>query len=268
MPTWIKLLNRWFADGRCKNQTDAPLYVCIGNRSVAHHMEAIGPGVAVSSDLDCSGVIYRADGKATVCGRAGWVTTGPLDWLEEDAKKAADQIRLTNALCGSPYFERMAYGMLAYRVRCELVGNSPAVPNGWFAGTRGRALQIEEFQIDVLCPDIELSCMAHFEGTGDTPWQPSGTPMGAHDVSRRLEGFAIQLIRGGDRFDVLYMGHVENVGDTEWYGNGEFCGTRGEDLRIEGMNILLAEKKGVLVGADLHLHGIQEYPEEVRCSPL
>ena len=43
MSTWINLLNDWFADGRCKNRTGAPLSVCVSNRSVAHHIEILRP---------------------------------------------------------------------------------------------------------------------------------------------------------------------------------------------------------------------------------
>jgi hypothetical protein len=268
MSTWIKLLKDWFDEGRCKNRTGAPLYACVGSRSVPHHIEALRPGEVVEPGLDCSGVMYADDENAQVCGRAGWVMQAPTEWLGRDVEEAARQIRLTNILCGSPYFERMAYGMLAYRVRCEMIGDSSAVPNGWFAGTRGRALQLEGYQIDVLSPDIELSSMAHFDETGDTPWQPSETVMGMHEEPRRLEGFAVQLTRGGDRFDVLYMAHVSWVGDTEWYANGEFCGTRGEDRQIEGINIVLAAKGGGLVGEGVKLQGIQEYPEGVRFTPL
>ncbi len=43
MSTWINLLNDWLADRRCKNRTEAPLHVCVGNRSMAHHIEVLCP---------------------------------------------------------------------------------------------------------------------------------------------------------------------------------------------------------------------------------
>ncbi len=49
MPTWINLLNDWFAAGRCKKRTGAALYGCAGFRSVAHHIEILCPEEVVST---------------------------------------------------------------------------------------------------------------------------------------------------------------------------------------------------------------------------
>jgi hypothetical protein len=85
--------------------------------------------------------------------------------------------------------------------------------------------------------------MAHLEDDGDVGPKYLGEFIGTRGQSRRLEGFAIEVVgEYADRFDVYYQAHLQGHGDTGWNKNGEFCGTRGRSRRLEAMAVFIAEK--------------------------
>jgi Clostridial hydrophobic W len=109
-----------------------------------------------------------------------------------------------------------------------------------FAGTRGQAKGIEGFQILLAnpIPGLQLECMAHLAGIGDTPWTSASQFIGTRGENRRLEGFAIRL-SGPEaaKYQVCYTAHIQNVGDHPTCTNGQYCGTRAQSLRIEAMKV-------------------------------
>lgn len=114
-----------------------------------------------------------------------------------------------------------------------------------FAGSRGKALRLEAFQINIEppVPGLSLRYMAHVSGIGDTPWLEEGQLAGARGQGRRVEGFAIELTGpAATNYDVFYMGHIQNVGDTAVLSNGQYCGTRGKNLRVEAMKVWIKAK--------------------------
>ena len=114
-----------------------------------------------------------------------------------------------------------------------------------FAGTRGKALRIEGFAINIQPPisDLSLEYMAHIEGVGDTPWTSEGEFLGDRGQGKRIEGFAIRLTGAkADTYNVYYVAHIQNIGDSAVCFNGDYCGTRGQGLRIEGVKVWLQKK--------------------------
>ena len=114
-----------------------------------------------------------------------------------------------------------------------------------FAGSRGKALRLEAFQINIEppVPGLSIRYMAHVSGIGDTPWLEEGQLAGARGQGRRVEGFAIELAGpAANNYDVFYMGHIQNVGDTAVLSNGQYCGTRGKSLRVEAMKVWIKSK--------------------------
>ena len=114
-----------------------------------------------------------------------------------------------------------------------------------FAGTRGQALRIEGFAIEIepSIPGLSLEYMAHIEGIGDTPWTQEGQFLGHRGAGKRLEGFAIRLTGdGANQYNIYYVAHIENMGDSSVCFNGDYCGTRGQGLRVEGIKVWLQKK--------------------------
>ncbi|MCU0543738.1 MAG: hypothetical protein MUE44_16410 [Oscillatoriaceae cyanobacterium Prado104] len=109
-----------------------------------------------------------------------------------------------------------------------------------YAGTKGKGLRVEGFQINLEPPisGLKVEYMAHVEGVGDTPWMGEGELAGFRSQAKRIEGFAVRL-SGPEaaKYDVFYSAHIQNIGDTEVSSNGAYCGTRGKALRIEGIKV-------------------------------
>jgi uncharacterized protein YjdB len=112
-----------------------------------------------------------------------------------------------------------------------------------YAGSKGRGLRVEGFQINIdpPIPGLNVEYMAHVEGVGDTPWLSEGELAGFRGQAKRIEGFAVRLSGSqADKYDVFYSAHIQNIGDTDVSSNGEYCGTRGKALRIEGIKVWIA----------------------------
>ncbi|MCT7984161.1 hypothetical protein NG796_12730 [Laspinema sp. A4] len=114
-----------------------------------------------------------------------------------------------------------------------------------FAGTRGKALRLEAFALEIKppIPGLGIRYMAHIQGSGDTPWVTEGEWVGARGSGLRIEGLAIELTGPeAPNYAVYYKAHIERVGDTQEFSNGEFCGRRGMGLRVEGIEIHIDRK--------------------------
>lgn len=114
-----------------------------------------------------------------------------------------------------------------------------------FAGTRGRALRVEGFAINIEppIPGLSLEYMGHLEGIGDTPWTPEGQFLGTRGSGKRMEGFAIRLTgEKAEQYNIYYIAHIQNLGDSSVCFNGDYCGTRGQGLRIEGLKVWLQKR--------------------------
>lgn len=114
-----------------------------------------------------------------------------------------------------------------------------------FAGTRGKALRLEAFALEIKppIPGLGIRYMAHIQGSGDTPWVTEGEWVGARGSGLRIEGLAIELTGPeAPNYAVYYKAHIERVGDTQEFSNGEFCGRRGSGMRVEGIEIHIDRK--------------------------
>ncbi|WP_199248273.1 hypothetical protein [[Phormidium] sp. ETS-05] len=115
---------------------------------------------------------------------------------------------------------------------------------GEFAGTKGKALRLEGFSLNLEppVPGLGLRYMACLEGVGDTPWVTDGEFIGSRGSSKRLEGFAVELTGNlAANYDVFYTAHIQNIGDVPTCSNGKFCGTRS-GLRIEAIRVWIQQK--------------------------
>ncbi|MCT7969039.1 hypothetical protein NG799_22255 [Laspinema sp. D1] len=109
-----------------------------------------------------------------------------------------------------------------------------------FAGTRGKALRLEAFALEIKppIPGLGIRYLAHIQGSGDTPWVTEGEWVGARGSGLRIEGLAIELMGPeAPNYSVYYKAHIERVGDTQEFSNGQFCGRRGSGMRVEGIEI-------------------------------
>lgn len=115
---------------------------------------------------------------------------------------------------------------------------------GEFAGTKGKALRLEGFSLNLepSVPGLGLRYMACLEGSGDSPWVMDGEFIGSRGSGKRLEGFAVELTGSlAANYDVFYTAHIQNIGDVPTCSNGKFCGTRS-GLRIEAMRVWIQQK--------------------------
>jgi N,N-dimethylformamidase beta subunit-like, C-terminal/Clostridial hydrophobic W len=152
---------------------------------------------------------------------------------------------------------------LAGVVHLEDFGDQPLSGFDWsprkFSGKR-----LEGFSVDFQNPGnpafsgVTIEYMCHLQDRGDTPWMAGGEFCGTRGESRRLEGFAIRLNPGADKYDVFYSCRVEGDpgGDTGPFRNGEFCGTRGQSKRVEAIEVWMTKKPNVELQGVVHLQDI------------
>ncbi|QDV20654.1 Clostridial hydrophobic W [Gimesia panareensis] len=247
---WIDRTNDWFKEGRCENKTDREIQVCVNEPGEPQRIERLGPGERTRDGLDCDGIIHDDGGATKIHGRTGWTTEKSPEWVRENWPNCARLIAGTNEYTTGGLLNQNRSDAIKYFVHCQGLGDSAEVQGGWFVGTRGHALCLEGFQVNIKAKDLDLRYMAHLQGIGDVGWQPAGSFIGTRGESRRLEGFAIELIRGNDQYDVAYMAHLQDIGDTRWFRNGDFCGTRGEGRRVEALSIAIVNKGASTGGYD------------------
>jgi uncharacterized protein YjdB len=115
--------------------------------------------------------------------------------------------------------------------------------DGAWAGTKGRSLRMEAFQIDFRdppVPNLGIEYMCHIQGSGDSPkppmpWLHQGQKCGTNGLSLRLEGFATRLTgSNASAFTLTYKCHVQGAGDKDPDASG-YCGTKGQGLGAEAM---------------------------------
>jgi hypothetical protein len=114
---------------------------------------------------------------------------------------------------------------------------------GEWAGTRGRAIPIDGFQLTLRDADCGISYQAHLQDTGDTAWVRDGEYVGTRGASRAVEGFTIRLIGPeASKYELTYRAHIQNQGDTPEVNQGEFCGTKNQRRAVEAIYIKLRRK--------------------------
>jgi len=134
---------------------------------------------------------------------------------------------------------------LDVHVHVQNEGDMHFLEDAW-AGTKGRSLRLEGFQITLETPGprLYLECRAHLEGMpDDLDWQPAAQFCGTRGQSRRLEGFQLRL-RGDDAptYKLSYWAHLAERGDTKEHTDEEFCGTRGESRAVEAIRVRIMRR--------------------------
>jgi endonuclease/exonuclease/phosphatase family metal-dependent hydrolase len=114
---------------------------------------------------------------------------------------------------------------------------------GEWAGTLGKSIPIDGFQLSSGRPDFKFRYKAHLQGSGDTQWKNDGEYIGTRGESRAVEGFTIELTGpGASSYKLSYRAHVQNQGDTAFVEEGYFCGTTRLGRAIEAIYLRLGRK--------------------------
>ena len=143
--------------------------------------------------------------------------------------------------------ERLDEGRkLTYRAHVRNIGWQAAVEEGKTAGTEGKALSIEAFNIELggsLPYDGSVKYRAHIADIGWQEWKEAGETAGTEGRALPVEAISMELT--GDlkeHYDIYYRAHVSNVGWLDWAKNGQNAGSAGYAYAMEAMQIRMVEK--------------------------
>jgi hypothetical protein len=244
---WFGDCEKWFHEGSCKNDTDREMRICVDGNE-----RTLAPGESTPRGVDCDGILFKDGSVDKIWGRSGWKTRKSPEWVREHWPGCAQYVEDVNAaIDGHQQWVRAPSGVahINYMVHCEDLGDSVAVPDGWFIGTKGQARRLEGFCINAVTPGLRLEYMAHLQNVADTPWASSGQFIGTRGQALRLEGFAIRVAEGADRYGVAYSAHLQDFGDSPWFTDGQFCGTRGQSRRVEGLRIFIVSAPARMIAS-------------------
>lgn len=146
---------------------------------------------------------------------------------------------------------------ISYRAHVRNIGWQTAVSEGKTAGTEGKALSIEAFNVELggsLPYDGSVKYRAHVANIGWQDWKKAGETAGTEGRALPIEAMSMELTGElKEHYDIYYRAHVANVGWLDWAKNGQNAGSAGYAYAMEAMQIRLVEK-----GAEAP--GSTEYP--------
>lgn len=134
---------------------------------------------------------------------------------------------------------------LQYRGHVQSIGWQSWVTDGKTAGTTGKALRLEAFNIKLVGSGLTgtVQYRANVQGTGWQDWVSAGKTAGTTGQSLRMEAVDIKLTGAlANTYDIYYRVHVQNLGWLGWASNGQDAGTSGWGYRIEALEIRLVPK--------------------------
>ncbi|OBP14500.1 hypothetical protein A5320_12080 [Rheinheimera sp. SA_1] len=152
-------------------------------------------------------------------------------------------------LCGSVAADPVSHLDFYVYTHVQQQGQMTFAPDEW-AGTRGQQLRLESLAVTPLHPNLgnwpsclQLSYMAHLQGTGDTGWTNAPNKVGTEGQSRRIEGVAFRLAGScAQDYTVEYRCHLQNIGDSALLRDGQFCGSRGQSRQLEAIKLTVRHK--------------------------
>lgn len=222
-----------------------------GGNNVNNPLEAIQ--VRLSGESAANYDVYYQ----VYCQNGGW-----LDWAKNDQvagmtglnnKISALKIQLVQKNQPAPGNTEFPGGQFNFGKLVETkahvtnIGWQSNVNNGGIAGTVGRALNLEAYQIknNSGIPG-QIQYTSHiasigWEGINHIDGQTSGT------TGRNLPVEAVKMNLSGrlnDIFDIYYRVQTRNLGWLSWAKNGEGSGTSNFALSVEAIQIQLVLKNG------------------------
>jgi N-acetylmuramoyl-L-alanine amidase/uncharacterized protein YjdB len=145
---------------------------------------------------------------------------------------------------------------VGYNAHVENIGWQSRVADGATAGTSGKGLRMEAFNIflgDKVSSKYSggIQYKSHIENYGwEKTWNKDGAQTGTTGSGLRLEAIEIELYGDvANAYDLYYRVHAENYGWLGWAKNGEAAGTAGYGLRLEAIEICLVAKGGAAPGS-------------------
>lgn len=195
--------------------------------------------------------------------RAHSAEFGWLDWAKNGETAGTEgygysmqavQIKLVEkgAAAPEPTTTPSRKALVGYQAHVENIGWQDSRFDGDIAGTSGRSLAVEAFEIalknQVYSGSIEYR--AHCANIGWQGWRSDGAMAGTTGEARQVEAVGIRLTgEMANRYDVYYRVHSRNFGWLDWAKNGESAGTAGYGYRTEAFQVVLVEKGGAAPGA-------------------
>lgn len=135
---------------------------------------------------------------------------------------------------------------IQYRGHVQNIGWMKWVKGGKTAGTSGRSLRVEGFELKLMQGNKAISGIsykAHVQNIGWQDWVSDGKMGGTSGRSLRVEALKIRLSDElAEQYDVYYRTHIQNIGWLNWAKNGAPSGSTGKSLRVEAMQVVIVEK--------------------------
>lgn len=131
---------------------------------------------------------------------------------------------------------------ISYTAHCQKTGWQDAVTDGTLAGTTGKGLRLEAFQVRLSGVSGGVSYSSYVNGSG---WQSNvqnGATSGTTGQQKEISAVKISLTgNAANQYDVYYQIHKSHTGWSGWVKNGVTLGT-ATSYKIEGLQILLVKK--------------------------
>jgi hypothetical protein len=239
---WYADAKDWISEGKCTNKTDKDMQVCIGEPGQPHEMRTLKPGESTRPDEDCDGIMRDDGGTTKIWGRFNWKTEHDSNWARDNWPQCVNHIATTNAQIGGTTTRFTPPGITYGVLSSDNYGWTPNMPNGWFAGSRGQSIPIDGVFVKSMSSVIDIEFYAHSVANLNDSWMKGSGAITFGGPTNKvfIDGFAIRLTRGSDKYDVIYKVHVQDHGDSVFFSNGVVVGVRGK--RIEGIIIGVVPK--------------------------
>lgn len=157
---------------------------------------------------------------------------------------------------------------VSYGVHIQNVGWQAKKNDGAFAGTTGKALQVEAAWVKLEMDGYSVWYRAHVAGNGWLGWTSNGKKAGSEGLAKRMEALEVIVLPDGqvpDGYDpklasflqkmVVYSSHIQDIGNKLGYsislGDTITLGTTGQAKHLEGISIKL---NGVSGGISYKTH--------------
>lgn len=139
---------------------------------------------------------------------------------------------------------------LVYQAHVENVGWQNPVGAGAQAGTTGRNLSVEAFNLRGEQLNGGIRYQAHVSNIGWQGWKRDGETVGTTGRNLKMEAFQAELYgEAATSYDVYYQVHSEDYGWLGWAKNGQWAGTTGGDRKLQAVRIVLVVKGGPAPGS-------------------
>lgn len=237
--------------------------VQIGSNNTADHKLGTNVAVNIDSSKVQSGSTFKVNvskGSSkvltnnTYSSNTSYTFTTPSTGTYDVSVSAADTYGNTANTNSTYQITSNGYvPTISYRGHVQNIGWQAYVSNGATAGTMGKSLRVEAFNMNISNTGYagNLEYCSHVQNIGWQSYVSNGAMSGTSGKSFRVEAMKIRLTgEVANHYDVYYRVYAQNIGWMGWAKDGEQAGTAGYSYRLEAIQVKLVEKNDTVALAN------------------